>query len=208
MTRLIRGSGEVFQGGEYQGGVRPKHSITASGQRGLIQSCPRSDRFNPTLLEFLKKCLRINCLAQRARSSLRPSSAQKSQPALRAGKRGKEAKRQELIGPRNTETEAEVVEPVRRGVPVADRGAKELWTAAPGTAPQHAPGTIARGPGSAIARRSIVVGVITILGPFQHVAMHIVKTKGVSRVAPHRPRFACTHRRRTTGIRGCRSIIG
>ena len=85
--------------------------------------------------------------------------------------RSKEAKTQELISPRNTETVD--VEPERRGVPATDGGAQVLRIVAPGTAPQHALSTIARSPSPAISRRAFAIVIPAVRSPFPHAAAHV-----------------------------------
>jgi len=77
-----------------------------------------------------------------------------------------------LIGSRHAETETSVLDV--RGTPTAVGGAQVLWTEVPGTSPEYALGTSARGSCFTIGRRTVVMASKTILSPFPYIAMHIM----------------------------------
>jgi len=150
-------------------------------------------RDSPSLTGSRSPCRRVRCACarlsvaamateKRCRRRCRAWVGEAQESSQTA--RGKDNKTQESIGPGNSEANADV--PIGRVEPVPAGGTRVPWVVVPGTAPQKPAGTIPLLPCTAVQGRSGVGVVVAVLHPLPHVTVHIVQSKGIGKLLPHR----------------------
>ncbi len=95
----------------------------------------------------------------------------------------------ERTSERSGNTDTDSVHAVDGSGPVAVPGAENTGTIAPGTAAKDTETTRCIRNRASIRRRTIVAFLVTVLHPFQDVAMHVVEAKSVRSVLADWNRF-------------------
>src|SRR5688572_33404 len=90
-----------------------------------------------------------------------------------------------LIGPGDTEAVSGGPQTVMAEGLVSARGTQVCGMGAITASAHPASFTVSGGPGTAVARRTLIAGVTAVLDPFRHIAVYIVEAKGIRLKTAH-----------------------